>query len=178
MTTGHIFIATSLDGFVARNNHKLDWLMKQKTQGEEHGYNEFVDNIDVIVMGKGSYENVLSFGEWPYKKPVIVMSKSLTQSDIPISLANKVKITTLEPAALMQQLQDSGNDRAYIDGGKIVQSFIRAGLIEDIILTLIPILIGSGKRLFGEISEDIDLKLLNMENYPSGLIQTQYKLMK
>ncbi|MBL1420808.1 MAG: dihydrofolate reductase family protein [Alphaproteobacteria bacterium] len=178
MTTGHIFIATSLDGFVARNDHQLDWLMKQKTQGEEHGYETFIEDIDVIVMGKGSYQNVLSFGDWPYKKPVMVMSKSLNQADIPTNLKDKVTLTTFTPPALMQNLQKLGYNRAYIDGGKVVQSFIQDGLVNDIILTLVPILIGSGKRLFGDISNDIDLQLIASKNFPSGLIQTHYKLLK
>ena len=84
-------MAMSLDGFVARKNHGLDWLMKQKTEGEDHGYEAFQARMDGIVMGRGSYQNVLSFGEWPYTKPVIVMSKTLQQNDVPKELADKVR---------------------------------------------------------------------------------------
>jgi len=176
MTTGHVFIATTLDGFVARKDHQLDWLMKQKTQGEDHGYDEFMAGVDGIVMGRGSYENVLTFGEWPYKKPVVVMSKSLSSDDIPSALREKVRLTNLDPPELMRSLHDDGWSRAYIDGGKVVQSFIRCGLIESFVLTTVPILIGEGLALFGEIEGDIDLELVSVKSFPSGLVTSRYRI--
>jgi dihydrofolate reductase len=178
MITGHVFMAMSLDGFVARKNHGLDWLMKQKTEGEDHGYEAFQARMDGIVMGRGSYQNVLSFGEWPYTKPVIVMSKTLQQNDVPKELADKVRITDQEPQALMDELQGQGWSRAYIDGGKVVQSFVRAGLVEDFVVTMIPVLIGEGIRLFGAIDSDIDLELLGTQAFESGLLQTRYRVVK
>jgi len=177
MTTGHVFIATSLDGFVARVNHELDWLMKQNTEGEDHGYEEFMDSVDGIVMGRGSYRTVLSFGEWPYKKPVIVMSKSLSDHDIPASLRDRVQLTALDPPEVMRWLQEQGWSRAYIDGAKVVQSFIREGLIEDIVLTTIPILIGEGLSLFGGVDADVDLELSSVRSFESGLVQRRYRLL-
>jgi dihydrofolate reductase len=94
--TGHVFIATSLDGFVARNTDnpetKLDWLMKQDTVGEDHGYDDFIESVDGLVMGRGSFETLLGFEGWPYGKPVIVVSQSLTKSDIPDELSDKVEL--------------------------------------------------------------------------------------
>lgn len=119
MATGHVFMAMSLDGFVARKNHKLDWLMKQKTQGEEHGYTEFQASVNGIVMGRGSYENVLSFWARPYEKPVVVMSKALGPADIPEALREQVRISTLEPKRLMDELHAEGWSHAFIDGGKV-----------------------------------------------------------
>lgn len=174
MTTGHIFIATSLDGFVARVDHKLDWLMKQKTENEEHGYNAFIESVDVIIMGRGSYENVLTFGDWPYTKPVIVMSQTLTQDSIPKQLIEKIELTKLDPPELMQKLSKRKYMNAYIDGAKVVQSFIKLGLVKDIILTHIPILIGSGISLFGNLDADIDLKLIASKSFPSSLTQVKY----
>jgi dihydrofolate reductase len=177
MTTGHVFIATSLDGFVARKDHQLDWLMKQDTQGDDQGYSEFSESIDGLVMGRGSYETLLGFDqEWPYAKPVIVLSRSLLQSDVPANLDGKVEVSALEPSELMKRLGGDGWSRAYIDGGKVVQSFIRLGLVEDIILTTIPILIGDGLRLFGEMEGDIDLELLASKSFNSGLVQSHYRL--
>lgn len=176
MTTGHVFIATSLDGFVARKDHQLDWLMKQNTDGEDHGYDDFMAGVDGLVMGRGSYETVLAFGEWPYSKPVVVMSKTLSPSGIPAELADKVRLTELEPPELIQSLQEDGWRRAYVDGGKVVQSFIRCGLIEDFILTTVPILIGDGQRLFGAIDADIDLELISSKSFRSGLLQTRYRV--
>ena len=171
MITGHVFIATSLDGFVARKDHQIDWLIKQKTSGEDYGYDDFMKSVDGIVMGSGSYKTVLTFGDWPYKKPVVIMSKTLVQSDIPEELKDKVNLTDLDPPELMESLQKDGWSCAYIDGGKVVQSFIRYGLIEDFILTTVPILIGSGIRLFGEINSDIDLSLIDSKPLKSGLVQ-------
>ena len=176
MTTGHIFIATSLDGFVARQDYRLDWLMKQKTEGEDHGYDAFLKSVDGLVMGSGSYKTVLAFGEWPYAQPVVVMSRSLSQADVPAELTDRVRVTKLAPPDLMRELQAEGWDRAYIDGGQVVQSFLRANLIQDLIVTLVPILIGEGRRLFGTVVGDIDLELLGATSFPSGLLQTRYRV--
>lgn len=176
MTTGHVYIATSVDGMVARSNHQIDWLMKQDTTGEDHGYDEFMDSVDGIVMGRGSYENVLTFGEWPYKKPVVVMSKTLKPQDIPAGIKDKIHLTDLDPPELMQSLEKDGWSRAYIDGGKVVQSFIKCGLIEDFVLTTVPILIGDGIRLFGDIDKDIDLEFVNSKSFKSGLVQNYYRI--
>lgn len=182
MTTGHVFIATSLDGFVARDTSdpeaKLDWLMKQDTVGEDHGYDEFMESVDCLVMGRGSYETLLGFEGWPYGKPVIVVSKSLTQSDIPDELSDKVELVNLTPHEVLDMLGKRGWTRAYIDGGKLVQSFIRERLIEDITLTRIPILIGTGVPLFGAVDQDIDLELRSVKAFESGLVTSVYGINK
>ncbi len=176
MTTGHVFIATSLDGFVARKDHKIDWLMKQETGQEDHGYENFIQTVEGIVMGRGSFLNVLTFGDWPYTVPVVVMSQTLTDADIPPEIKDKVQLTKLAPKALMESLHQQGWKRAYIDGGKVVQSFLREGLIQDMIITLIPILIGEGIPLFGALPNDLDLELLETRSYPSSLLRTHYKI--
>ena len=97
MPTGHIMMAMSLDGFVARSDHTLDWLEKQSTEGEDHGFEAFQESVDVIVMGSGSFRTVLGFGEWPYVKPVVVLSRSMASDDVPENLRDKVEITSLKP---------------------------------------------------------------------------------
>lgn len=176
MTTGHVFMAMSIDGFVAREDHRLDWLMKQKTEGEDHGYDEFMASVDGLIMGRGSFRNALTFGDWPYQKPVIVMSRSLTKNDIPMDVRDKISITRQDPDGVMASLAEKGWTRAYVDGGLVVQSFLRAGLVEDMTITLIPILIGNGRRLFGQLDRDIDLELLASKSFPSGLVQTRYRI--
>ena len=176
MTTGHVFIATSLDGFIARRDHQIDWLMKHRNGDDGAGYDEFVAGVDGIVMGRNSYETVLTFGQWPYHKPVVVMSKSLSPSDIPSELTDKVSITDLDPLGLMDALNENGWSRAYVDGGMVVQSFIKLGLIEDIIITVVPTLIGDGIPLFGEIDEDIDLELVNAKSFASRMAQSHYRI--
>lgn len=177
MPTGHVFMAMSLDGFVARQDHALDWLMKQKTGGEEHGFEDFYASVDGMVMGSGSFRTVLSFDAWPYEKPVFVMSQSMTQSDVPEGLRDKVHVTDQDPRALMTSLETESWKRVYVDGGKVVQTFMRERLIDDMTVTLVPILIGDGIRLFGGLDGDIDLDLIEAKSFPSGLVTTKYKVL-
>lgn len=176
MTIGHVFIATSLDGFVARPDHRLDWLMKYDTTNEDHGFEALMDKVDGLIMGSGSFRTVLGFGEWPYRKPVVVLSQSMTDADIPDHLAGLVRISGLDPVDLMAELDREGWQRAYVDGGRIVQSFLRAGLISDLTVTLVPVLIGEGIPLFGPLDKDIDLEFVRATPFPSGMLQTVYRL--
>ena len=152
--------------------------MKQNTSGEEHGYNTFIEGVDGLVMGRGSFETLLTFDDWPYSKPVIVMSQQLTEADIPPPLSDKVRLTDRSPGEVMNMLESEGWTHAYIDGGKIVQSFLRAGLINDMILTRIPILIGEGIPLFGALDGDIDLVHEGTQSFPSGLVTSHYRVAK
>jgi dihydrofolate reductase len=142
----------------------------------DYGYAAFMETVDGIVMGRGSYEKVLSFDEWPYAKPVVVMSRSLAEGDIPARLAGKVRISDLEPRALMDALAEEGWEGAYIDGGKLIQSFLREGLISDFTLSRIPVLLGSGIPLFGPLDADIKLQHVETSAYGSGLVQSRYRI--
>ena len=176
MTTGHMFMAMSLDGFVAREDFSLDWLMKQKTDGEDHGNAAFMESVDGLVMGSGSFRTMLTFGAWPYEKPVVVLSRTMESNDIPEELREIVTISALAPRQLMASLSEQGWQRAYIDGGKIIQSFMHEGLIADMTVTVVPILIGEGKRMFGTLDADIDLHLLESKSFPSGLVTSRYEV--
>lgn len=176
MPTGHVMMAITLDGFVARKNHSLDWLMKQKTADEDHGFAEFLEKIDVIVMGSGSFRTVLGFDTWPYEKPVVVLSNTLTDEDVPSELTGKVEITNLSPEDLMANMERRGWPRVYVDGGAIVQSFLKSGLINDFKLAIVPILLGDGIRLFGDLPSDVDLELTETKAFPSGLVEVRYKV--
>ena len=176
MITGHVFIATSLDGFIARANDDLDWLEIPGIDGENHGYDDFIDRVDGIIMGRGSYEKVRTFGIWPYKLPVHVLSSSLP-TDTPAP-ADNVTFGRETPEGAMQACHKKGWRRAYIDGGKVIQSFLRAGLIEDMIISRIPILLGSGKPLFGHLDTDIRLKHQWSRDFPSGLTQSSFQVIK
>ncbi|WP_341366187.1 dihydrofolate reductase family protein [Yoonia sp. BS5-3] len=169
-------MAITLDGYVARKDHSLDWLIKQNTADEDHGFAEFLDNIDVIVMGSGSYRTVLGFDAWPYEKPVVVLSNSLTSEDVPPELSDKVEVVKLSPQELMAEMESRGWQRIYVDGGAIVQSFLKLGLIEDFKLAIVPILLGDGIRLFGDLSSDVDLELTHTKAFSSGLVELRYKV--
>ncbi|ATG35921.1 MULTISPECIES: dihydrofolate reductase family protein [Phaeobacter] len=176
MPTGHIMMAMSLDGFVARTDHRLDWLEKQPTEEEDHGFAAFQDSVDVIVMGSGSYRTVRGFGAWPYTKPVVVLSRTMTAAEIPDHLRDKVEVSDLAPEDLMKSFDARGFNRVYVDGGAIIRSFLKAGLVEDMRITLVPILIGEGIRIFGETEGDVDLELVSVNSFPSGLVDLDYRL--
>lgn len=176
MVTGHVFIATSLDGFIARPDGGLDWLLSAAGPGEDHGYDRFMGRMDGIVMGRRTYETVLGFGGWPYAKPVVVMSRSLADGDIPDDLRGRVRVTAAAPRHLFDSLSREGWRHAYVDGGAVIRAFLAEGLIEEVILTRAPVLIGDGLPLFGALGRDLRLRHRGTEAFPSGLVQSRYAL--
>jgi dihydrofolate reductase len=172
-----IFIATSLDGYIARKNGDIDFLSGNESQNPEkdYGYKEFIDSVDALVMGRNSFEKVLTCGEWPYgNKPVFVLSSK--QVKIPQELPDCVEAVSCSPKELASLLSKRGMSHLYIDGGKTIQSFLQARLIQTLIITRIPILIGSGIPLFGNLEQDIKLKHIKTQQFDSGLVQSRYKV--
>jgi dihydrofolate reductase len=173
-----VFIATSLDGFIARENGELDWLDTANAtvpEGEDCGFVDFMDNIDVLVMGRKTYEKVLSFGMWPYEDtPVIVLSsKSI---EIPNNLVQRVSYSSESPKELCERLTDEGVKRIYVDGGITIQQFLSEGLINDITITVIPVILGSGMSLFGNVEKDISLKHIMTKTYDFSFVQLTYEV--
>lgn len=178
MILGHVFIATSLDGFIARIDGDIEWLLSRDDPSEDHGYNDFIQDIDGIIMGRGSYEKMLSFESWPHTKPVVVLSKSLESSGLPEKLHGTVRILDLQPKEAMRRMSDEGWKNVYVDGGQIIQSFLRDGLIHDMVITVVPVLIGRGRPLFGDLYEDVSLSLISSKTFPSGLVQCKYQVIQ
>ncbi|WP_137151082.1 dihydrofolate reductase family protein [Devosia sp. FKR38] len=176
MTTGHVFIGTSLDGFIARRNHDIAWLTDYPTQGEDHGFAAHMAGVDAVVMGRGTYATIKDMRPWPYDKPVVVLSRSLAQTDVPAELADKVEIMQASPAVAMDRFAGRGWTRVYVDGGNVIQSFLRAGLIEDLVISRIPVLIGEGISLFGALDADVALEHLHSKAFDSGLVQSTYRV--
>ena len=174
--SGHVFIAASLDGFIARPDGDIEWLSQYAAGGEDTGYDAFMDSIDGLVMGRGTFEKALTFGPWPFQKPVVVLSKNLSQSGLRTDLEGKVRVTSLAPRPLMESLAAEGWKRAYVDGGKVIQSFLKEGLIRDMILTRIPVLLGEGICLFAETKGDIALRHIETRSFASGLVQSKYDI--
>jgi dihydrofolate reductase len=175
--SGHVFIATSLDGFIARPDGSIDWLPGLDSDpGESYGYDAFMASVDGLVMGRKSFEKVLSFSEWPYPKPVVVLSRSLAASSLREDLRGKVEFSSLAPAELMRDLARHGWRRVYVDGGQVIQSFLREGLISDMVITRVPVLLGEGLPLFGPLDADINLRHDETRAYPSGLVQSRYSI--
>lgn len=171
-----VYIATSLDGYIARKDGNLDWLDEASatvSEGEDCGYARFMESVDVLVMGRKSYEKVLSFGQWPYgETPVIVMSRQPVS--FPSSLPKHVSHSSESPEELLTRLANEGMEHAYIDGGAIIQSFLRDGLINQMIITTIPILLGVGIPLFGSLDHDIKLTHIDTTAYEFGFVQNTY----
>jgi dihydrofolate reductase len=174
--TGHVFIATSVDGYIARPDGNIDWLTKYATGSEDTGYDDFMDSVDGVVMGRGTFEKALSFEAWPFKKPVVVLSQSLPPSELRADLVGKVRISSLAPGPLMRALAADGWKRAYIDGGKVIQSFLKQRLISDMVLTRIPVLLGEGISLFGRMEGDVTLRHTGTVVFAAGLVQSRYEV--
>ena len=165
-----VFIGTSVDGFIARRNGELDFL--PPGGGEPHGYAEFMDSVDALVIGRKTYETVLAFDTWPYgEKPVFVLS---TGSLARAPADAVVEHLSGDPAQIMSDLEARGIKHVYVDGGITIQRFLRAGLIQRLIITHVPVLIGDGVPLFGALPRDVRLEHVATRHYPSGLVQTEY----
>jgi dihydrofolate reductase len=175
--TGSVFLGMSVDGFIARLDGDIGWLtggtdaggVPDDGEGGDHGFGEFVGSIDALVMGRSTYEFIAPFGEWPYQgKPVHVLS------------------TTLEPGAddritvhgsfdeAVAALTAAGYRRVYVDGGRTVHTFLRAGLVSELTLSRVPVLIGTGHTPFGELADDVLLEHVRTRTFPGGMVQSTY----
>jgi dihydrofolate reductase len=165
-----VFIATSLDGFIARANGDLDWL--PPGGGEPHGYDEFMATVDALVIGRKTFETVLTFDTWPYgAKPVFVLS---TRPLAPAPRGAVVERMAGAPADIVSHLGARGIGHVYVDGGITIQRFLQVGLIQRLIITRVPVLLGDGVPLFGPIQHDIVLRHVATRQYASGLVQSEY----
>ena len=171
------YIATSLDGFIARPDGGLDWLPQPVEGGEDYGYGEFFASIDAIVMGRNTFDTVLSFGEWPYAdKPMWVLSSR--ELALPAFVPPIVTRWSGSLTALVEELTVHRVKKVYVDGGKTIQSFLRAGLLDEVTITTIPVLIGQGIPLFGSLEADVKLKLMESRAFEDGLVQNRYAVLK
>ena len=165
-----VFIGASVDGFIARANGDLDFL--PPGGGEPHGYDEFMATVDALVIGRKTFETVLTFDAWPYpEKPVFVLS---TRPFATPPLGAVVERMSGAPADIVSQLAGRGIRHIYVDGGITIQRFLQAGLIQRLIITRVPVLIGTGVPLFGALAHDIALKHVATRQYATGLVQSEY----
>lgn len=175
MPEGEVFIATSLDGYIARPDGDVSWLTScPLPEGEDFGYSELMERVDALVLGRKSYEKVLSFGEWPYAKPVTVLSRTLPPCRA-CDTGGKVAIRHRDPLTVMEELGRQGARRVYVDGGAVVSAFLRAGLIEQMTITRLPILLGDGIPLFCDTGE-IALRHEATRSWPNGFVQSVYSV--
>src|SRR4051812_7122747 len=165
-----VFVGTSLDGFIARKDGSFDFLPVDG--GEPHGYKEFMATVDALVIGRNTFEVVAKFETWPYgDKPVFVLT---TRPLMALRNASRVEVMDGEPSEIVATLEGRGIAHIYVDGGETIQRFLRAGLIQRLVITRVPVLIGSGIALFGATDHDIALRHVRTHQYASGMVQSEY----
>ncbi len=172
-----VYIAASLDGFIAKKDGNIDWLNEiPNPDGSDFGFSEFLKNIDAIVMGKNTFELVLTFNKWPYNKPVFVLSRTL--QSVQNNLADKVEILRGSANSVVKELNARKYFNLYIDGGKTIQGFLKQELIDEIIITRIPILLGEGIPLFAELTKDQKYEHIKTEVLNNALVRSHYKRLR
>ena len=167
-----VFVGASVDGFIARANGALDWLPEDC---EPHGYDEFMASVDTLVIGRKTFGTVLTFPDWPYgdKRVVVLSSRPLDLS----AARGVVEQMAGPPAEIVSRLAAGGAQHLYVDGGITIQGFLRAGLVQRLVVTRVPVLIGEGVPLFGSVPRDVRLRHVTTRHYPSGLVQTEYHVL-
>jgi dihydrofolate reductase len=175
-----VYIATSIDGFIAREDGGIDWLPGEEeadVEGEDYGYEEFIRSVDAIVMGRNPYELTSSFGSWPYgEKPVVVLSSR--RVEIPDAIAGTVESMSASPGEVVRRLAERGFGHLYVDGGNTIQRFLGEGLIQRLIITRIPVLLGTGIPLFGPLPHDVRLRHVGTRQFENGLVQSEYEVLE
>jgi len=168
-----VYIATSIDGYIAREDESIDWLMDLPNPDKsDYGFSEFMKRIDGIILGRKTYETVLTFGAWPYIKPVFVLSNSLKA--LPGKFSEKGEIVKGELKKIIESLAERGIHNLYIDGGKTIQSFLKEDLIDEMVITRIPILLGSGIPLFDKNLLELPFEHTGTEVYNNMLVKSSY----
>lgn len=164
-----IYIAASIDGYIARTDGSLDWLDRVNSPGEDYGFQGFFDSFDALILGRKTYETVMSVNEWPYKnKRVIVLSRTLG------SVHRDASLFKGDIHELVSMLHAEGIRHIWVDGGVTMSQFLSSMLVDQLILSVIPIILGSGTPLFNAVKQELPCRLLSTKSYQSGLVQLQY----
>ena len=169
--TTSVYIATSLDGFISRDDGSLDWLTPFEDPAAFRRFAEFLSTVDAIVMGRNTFAQVVGFGEWPYGDlPVYVLSGSMTA--LPEGSRATVRLRDSTPDRLLEELGSLG--RVYVDGGLTIQRFFARDRIDELTITRVPLILGSGRTLFGPVDSDLRFTHVSTAVWPSGLVQSSY----
>ena len=173
-----VFIATSLDGYIADKNGSIDWLHSiPNPKNDDMGYVEFINQIDALLMGRTTFETVIGFDvDWPYKQPVFVLSNTL--KEIPESHKDKAYLVKGSLTEILDQIHKKGYKRLYIDGGTTIRNFLKADLIDEMVLTTIPILLGGGSSLFAELPNELKFELIGTKTFLNQITQNHYQRIK
>ncbi len=168
----YVYVGTSLDGFIARADGDIEWLTSFADDQAVDAYHEFTARIDGIVIGRGTFEKVLTFSSWPYNKPVFVLSRTLGK--LPEELKDKAEILDLQPREILEHLSEKGLKNIYVDGGKVIQDFLREDLIDELTVARVPVLIGGGVPLFSSLEKDLPFAHSRTTIAKNGLVRSYY----
>lgn len=167
-----LYIASSLDGYIARADGSIDWLSMVDSEETDYGYAEFYAGVDAIAMGSRTYEQVLGFGDWPYpdKQTFVFTHRPL------VRIAQDVSFTSQNPDDFIAELEPAGIRTLWLAGGAdLVAGFMQHGLIDEYILSIIPVVLGEGIPLFRSPLPQRRLRLLESTDYATGLVQLHYQ---
>ena len=167
------YVGTSLDGFIARKDGDFSWLSQFANDEAVAAYNEFTARIDAIVIGRGTFEGALKFPAWPYERPVYVLSSTI--NEVPEQAKGRAEILSMPPREIAEHLANKGFSNIYIDGGTVIQAFLKEGLIDELVIAKAPIIIGSGIPLFGHCETDISFKHIRTIVASNGLVRSYYE---
>jgi dihydrofolate reductase len=168
-----VYIGTSLDGFIARKDGDIEWLTRFGDDKAIKAYEEFIRRIDAIVIGRGTFEKILTFASWPYETKAFVLSNSI--KELPAMAKQKAALISMKPKKVLEHLFTEGFSNIYIDGGKVIQSFLKEDLIDELIISKVPVLIGDGIPLFGHLNTDLQFDHIKTEVQLNGLVRSYYE---
>ncbi len=164
-----VYIATSIDGYIAREDGNLDWLHAMHLSGEDYGYQAFFNSIDALVLGRKTFETASSVADWPYpEKRVIVLSRTLT------TIRSEAELFSGDLLDLVSKLYADGIQHVWVDGGVTISQFLQQTMVDQMILSIIPIVLGSGIPLFPKMIQELPCRFVSSQSYPSGLVQLTY----
>jgi len=168
-----VYIGSSMDCFIAREDGDIEWLTQFANDEAVSAYQKFITGIDAIVIGRGTFEKILSFPSWPYDKKTFVLSTGIKV--LPDIVKPKAAILTLQPREVLSHLSNEGFSNIYVDGGKVIQSFLKEDLVDELIISQVPLLIGSGIPLFGHVDTDLLFNHIRTEVQSNGLVRSYYE---
>jgi len=169
-----VFIATSLDGYIADKNGGIDWLHSiPNPEGIDMGYSSFFDTIDALIMGRNTFETICNFDcDWPYTKPVFVLSNTL--HELPKEYKDKAILIKGSLKNIIKEIHLQGFKKLYIDGGSTIQNFLNEDLIHELVITTIPILLGGGIPLFSSLEKSLNFKCISSKIYLDSIVQNHF----
>lgn len=163
------FLGTSLDGFIALPDGGLDWLSRGPGPAEDHGFDAFLASVDTILLGRATWDVVRAFPSWPYgEKPVAVLTHR------PEAGRHGERCLAGPPAEVLAALGAGGARRVYVDGGAVVSQFLAAGLLDELTISVLPVVLGAGIPLFQGAGPERWLRLASCRPFAGGMVQLRY----